>query len=511
MPNRHRRPDPTEALQLLGVPREVAELCELPGVGPKIAADLYRRHRIATLEGLAEALNRSPRTFQSYGHNTVDRWQRDLPVLLERRHSWPIALAAPQADAICAELANLSGVTAVSVTGSVRRLAAMNRCIELVVACADRSALDAWCQKAGAVTRMPADYPSAIATIRCTTGSGADELPVLIHVALPEAFAAALLQSTGDPTHVEVVTKLLAEAGLTWSEAGLMHRETESIPIASEAELYARIGLPWLPPELREGESMLQSPSFLIQQADIRGDLHMHSTWSDGSLTIAELAETAERMGYEYIAVTDHSQSLTIAHGLTPDDLRRQRGEIEQVRRRAKVHILHGSEVDILADGRLDFPDEVLADLDIVIASIHTVFTQSRDTMTRRIQRALANPHVHILAHMHGRLIGKRSGYAVDTEQVLAAAAHHGVMIELNSNPNRLDIWDEWIRKAVKLGIAIPIDTDAHEPGEMNNITYGVRMGIRGWLPQAQVPNTLSYAELKQRLDARRMQASVKG
>ncbi|GMA57466.1 hypothetical protein GCM10025858_19690 [Alicyclobacillus sacchari] len=402
MPNRHRHPDPTEALQRLGVPREVAELCQLPGVGPKIAADLYRRHSIASLEDLATALHRSLRPFLSYGTNTVDRWQRDLPVLLERRHSWPIALAAPQAEAICAELANLPGITAAGVAGSVRRLATMNRCIEVVVACADRSALDVWCQKAGAVTRMPADHPSAIATIRFTTGSGADVLPVLVHVALPEAFSAALLQSTGDTTHVEVMTRLLAQASLTWSESGLVHGGTKTLPVASEAELYAHVGLPWLPPELREGESMLQSPSFLIQRTDIRGDLHMHSTWSDGSLSIAELAETAERMGYEYIAVTDHSQSLTIAHGLTPDDLRRQRGEIEQVRRRAKVHILHGSEVDILSDGRLDFPDEVLADLDIVIASIHTAFTQSREAMTQRILRALANPHVHILAHMHG-------------------------------------------------------------------------------------------------------------
>lgn len=497
--------DATIAAYDIRTPQSAASLIELPGVGAKTIATLVQTHNVTSLQELANALeNHSIKGLSGFGQDKLHRLERDVRVLLERQRHWPIAKAWPHVQTIADALAKLSGMDAVSMTGTVRRLVAMNASLDIVAAISRRQAFDAWCQRHEAVSNFPSQYESCTESIRLTTGDPPDTIPLFIHVCTPEAFGIALMESTGDATHRGVVAGLLAKEGLSPSLQGLLRNRGGSIPAPTEESVYQAIHVPYLPPELREGEGILQNPATLVSRGDIRGDLHMHSTWSDGSLTIGELAESAQRLGYEYIAITDHSQSLTIAHGLSPERLRAQRAEIEEVRRRSRVKILHGTEVDILADGSLDFPDEILAELDIVVASVHSAFHQSKADMTQRIIKAISHPNVDILGHMHGRLIGRRAGYDVDTPSILRAAALHNVMVELNSNPNRLDIWDEWLRMAVALDIYVPIDTDAHRPGELTNIHYGVSQAIRGWVPKQNVLNTWSYKQLRDHLSQRR-------
>ncbi|WP_067620034.1 PHP domain-containing protein [Alicyclobacillus acidiphilus] len=501
----------TAAAYDIRTPASAAALIALPGVGPKTISTLVHTYHVQSLDDLAKALDAHRITgIAGFSKDKLHRLARDVQVLIARQSHWPIAKAWPHAHAVERELAQLPGVHRVQVTGTVRRLAAMNPAIQLVMAVDDRSGFDAWCASHRAVSNLQPDCETCMETIRLTTGDPPDTLPLYIHLCTPDAFGLALMETTGDATHRAVIGGMLAKKGLTPSFTGLARSGLPTIAVPTEETVYETLRLPYLPPELREGEGILQDPQSLVSLESIRGDLHMHSTWSDGSMSIAELVEQAERLGYEYIAITDHSQSLTIARGLTPEALRAQRGEIEEIRKRTRLRILHGSEVDILADGSLDFPDEVLEELDIVVASVHSAFHQSRSDMTKRILRAIRHPKVHILGHMHGRLIGKRAGYDVDTEAVLQEAADLGVMVELNSNPNRLDIWDDWIRQAVQLGLYVPIDTDAHHPDELGNMHYGVSEGIRGWLPRARVPNTMSCDDLMRHLKERSRGRRVK-
>ncbi|GMA63632.1 PHP domain-containing protein [Alicyclobacillus fastidiosus] len=316
----------------------------------------------------------------------------------------------------------------------------------------------------------------------------------------PPDFAQRQMETTGDQIHDEVIKGLLRQAGYSWTKAGICDMRGRRISPATEEEIYALVGLPFFPPELRSDRGLLQNPATLVQADDIQGDLHVHSNWSDGSMSIPELVERAETLGYAYIAITDHSQSLSIANGLTPERVLAQRAELKRVQSAASVKLLHGIEVDILADGSLDLPDDILADLDIVIASVHGAMYQSKSQMTNRLVRAIRNPYVDVIGHPTGRIIGRRAGYEVDIEKVVAEAALHGVALELNANPNRLDISEDILRRATQAGVAIAIDTDTHHPNEFANMAYGIRMAHRGWLTKGDVLNTLSHTGLMKRL-----------
>lgn len=473
------------ACQTLGldVPSSLVDLTRLPGVGAKTASILYRQHGIDSLDSLKQKLSEHRlRKIAGFGPDRLRRMSRDVDVLIGRQHAWPVAVAWPSAMAIADELARLPGVYRAEISGALRRLVSMTAELEFVVAISDETGVHDWASARGGSVH------SGQAVVR--VGPQDDSIRAIIHLTTPEWFAPTWMRTTGDATHQRVVAGLLERSGFHWDSQKIIGPNGSDVLPKTEEEIYGLVGLPYFPPELREGSGLLQQPATLVRREDIRGDLHVHSSWSDGSMSIAEVVAQAERFGYKYIAITDHSQSLTIAHGLTPDDIRKQRGEIEQVRKRCQIHVLHGSEVDILADGQLDLQDDILGELDLVVASVHSAMHQSRSDMTARVLKAIEHPSVDILGHMNGRMIGRRSGYELDTTRILERAAELGVMVEINANPNRLDMWDDLIREAVSLGIHVPIDTDTHHAHEFENIQFGVRMGIRGWLPAEMVPNT---------------------
>jgi DNA polymerase (family 10) len=336
-----------------------------------------------------------------------------------------------------------------------------------------------------------------------------DGLQVDLRVVEPDAFGAALLYFTGSKAHNVKLRGMARERGLKINEYGLF-RGDERIAGCTEREMYAALDLPWIPPELREDRGEVEAAQEgglpdLLEPDQVRADLHMHTSYSDGRLGVEQMARAARDFGYEYVALTDHSAGLTIAGGLTGDDLRRRREDIEAARRAMPdFPIFSGTEVDILPDGSLDYSDEVLAELDWVIASVHSHFNQPRRQMTERIVRAARHPLVHAIGHPTGRLIGRREAYKVDMAAVVAACAESGCALELNAHMNRLDITDVVCRQCREEGVMVTINTDAHAPEHFPMMAYGVGTARRGWLGAGQVLNTRDAGEFRRWLEARR-------
>jgi DNA polymerase (family X) len=329
-----------------------------------------------------------------------------------------------------------------------------------------------------------------------------DGLQIDLRVVEPGAFGAALQYFTGSKDHNVRVRELAKRRGLTVSEYGVFEEKSgKRVAGETEEEVYASVGLPWIPPELRENTGEIDAARNgglpeLVTEDRIRGDLHAHTDWSDGRLSLEKLVTTAEDRGYEYIAVTDHSRSDTIAGGLSIDELRAQIQQIRQLQASHRIRILAASECAILADGTMDFPDEVLDELDVVLAAVHSRFKQPREEMTTRIVRALGHPKVHVLAHPTGRLLGARDPYDVDMEAVFRAARQHGKALEINASPDRLDLADVHARRAAELGIPIAINTDTHYLNNFDNLALGVAVARRAWIGPSQVLNARPLAEL---------------
>ncbi|MHB1161994.1 MAG: PHP domain-containing protein, partial [Chloroflexota bacterium] len=330
-----------------------------------------------------------------------------------------------------------------------------------------------------------------------------DSFQIDLRVVKPEEYGAALQYFTGNKAHNIVLRDMAIRRGYKLNEYGLFDESTgRRLAGEEECDIYRALGLECMPPELRENRGEIEAAAGgtlpqLIRQEDLRGDLQVHSKWSDGTATQEEMAEACRRMGYQYVAITDHSQGLGVARGLSPERLERKLREVEQLNRRmAPFRILKGAEVDIRGDGHLDYPDEILSRLEIVVVSIHSGFEQSQERITDRILRAFENPYVDILAHPTGRLIDRRPGYQVELERVLQAAAELGVAVEINAAPDRLDLDDVWARRAKELGVSICIDTDAHSPGNLAFMRYGVAVARRGWLEKRDVLNSLPLEQL---------------
>ncbi|HUF76719.1 MAG TPA: DNA polymerase/3'-5' exonuclease PolX, partial [Longimicrobiales bacterium] len=340
-------------------------------------------------------------------------------------------------------------------------------------------------------------------------GSG---LQVDLRVVPARSFGAALVYFTGSKEHNVTMRTRAVREGLRVSEWGVFRapedadpeelgkEEGERLAGGTEEEVYEALGMAWVPPVLRENRGEIEAALAgelpeLVTLEDIRGDLQMHSTWSDGKVSIEEMARACMQRGYEYIAITDHSPAMAMIEGLTPERARAQWIEIDEVRERVPgIEILRSAEVDILRDGALDLPDDVLEELDIVVISVHSLMDQDKKTMTDRVLRAMAHPGVDILAHPTGRQLGRRDAFELDVEAVLEAAAELSVAVELNANPRRLDLSDVHVQRAKELGVPVVISTDAHSPGELDNMRYGVDQARRGWLGAADVLNTRSAA-----------------
>jgi DNA polymerase (family X) len=474
----------------------VRQLMALPGVGPKTAQLLYRELGIDSVERLEEAC-RSGAILRVAGirQKTADNILRGIEAWKLGQARLPLAKALALADALVRALREEPAVRAIEVAGSLRRRAETIGDIDILVT-SDRSAavLDRFVNLREAASVLARGGTKA--SIRHREGVQVD-----LRVVEPDAFGAALQYFTGSKHHNVRLRELAVRRKLKINEYGVFDDAARRVAGRTEDEVYAAAGLPWIPPELREDtgeiEAALQGAlPRLVDLQDIRGDLHAHTDWSDGHHPLEALVAAAEARGYEYIIVSDHSRSATIARGLTPDQLRDQIRQIRALQSRHRIRILTGSECDILADGSMDFPDDLLAELDVVLAAVHSRFKQPGPEMTARICRALENPHVRILAHPTGRLLGTREPYDVDLEQVFAAARRHGKAVEINGSPSRLDLGDVHARRAGDLGVRLAIDTDTHYLAELDDMALGVATARRAWIGPEAVINARPLAEL---------------
>jgi DNA polymerase (family 10) len=330
---------------------------------------------------------------------------------------------------------------------------------------------------------------------RATVVIGRAAVQCDVRVVEPASYGAALQYFTGNKDHNVRLRELAVRRGLRINEYGVYEVATERrLGGATEEEVYAAVGLPWIPPEIREGQGEIEAAQqgrlpALVTLHDIRGDLHMHTQWSDGKDTADVMARAAAARGYEYCCITDHSQSLKFARGVTVEDLRAHAASVRALSDSVGIRVLMGAEVDILGDGTLDYPDDVLGELDLVVASVHSRFAMPRDEMTRRVVRALEHRHLDVLGHPTGRLIGQRPGYDLDVEAVIEAAQRTETALEINASPDRLDLPDVHVRLARERGVFVAVDTDAHQKAHLDFMPFGVGTARRGWTDARHVIN----------------------
>jgi DNA polymerase (family 10) len=477
------------------VPITLADILEVTGVGPKRAALFWRELGITTLAELEEAAEQGAlRNLEGMGETSEAKVLEGIRALARRTKRTPLGVAWPFAQELLTFLRDLPGVTAAEAGGSLRRMRATVGDLDLVAAAENSEpVMEAFVSRPDVMEIL--GHGSTKSSVEFSNG-----LRAQLWVHPPERFGTALQYATGSKDHSVRLREFALSQGYSLSEHALTEVETEGeVLCAREEEVYETLGLPWIPPELREDHGEIQAAQNhdlpgLIARQHLISELHTHSTWSDGRYTIAEMVHAALDRGYQVMAVTDHSGSLGIAGGLSVDELWNQREEIERVREQfgEAITILHGTEVEIKADGSLDFPDEVLADLDIVVASLHTSLRQPREKITNRLLNAIRNPHVDIIGHPTGRLFPDREGADLDMDRVLEAAAESGVALEINAHPSRLDLEDIYARRAIELGILLSINTDAHAPEHMELVFYGLGNARRGWVGPEHVINTWS-------------------
>ena len=479
------------------LPGELGEMAAVPGLGPKRVKLLYDRLHIRTLEKLRRAARLGRiHELKGFGEKTEQKILAALekPIVTRKRFKLPVA--EEEAQALIAHLKPSVGKGEITVAGSYRRRRETVGDLDIVATAGKTDVVGDRLIAYENVAEVLA-HGATRTTIVLRSGIQVDLRVVPAH-----SYGAALLYFTGSKSHNIALRGLANELGWKLNEYGLFHGNRR-IAGATEAEIYKRLGLDYVPPELREdrGEVELarkhQLPH-LVNLGDIRGDLHAHTDWSDGTASIAEMASAAKERGYEYLAITDHSRRVTVAHGLDAARLSRQIGQIERLNEKLDgFTLLKGTEVDILADGRLDLPDRILSRLDIVVAAVHYKFDLSRAAQTERIIRAMDNPYVTIIAHPTGRLIGEREPYDIDIDRLVSAAKERGCFLEINAEPDRLDLDDVHAKAAKTVGVKVAISTDAHATNTLAYMRFGIDQARRGWLDADDVINTRSLAQLR--------------
>lgn len=482
------------------VPPGVVELLKVDGVGPKKAAVFWKKLDITSLAELeAAARSGNLRGQPGMGAKSEEKIVAGIEALARRSTAGrtPLGDALPIARQILAALRGLPDVQAAEVAGSLRRMRATIGDIDLLVAARDSGpVMQAFVGLPG-VVRVLGQGPTK-SSVEFASGARAQ---VWVHP--PERFGTALQYATGSKDHNVRLRELALGRGLSLSDQAFTRKDGREILCATEEEVYRQFGLPFIPPELREDRGEIQAAREgrlpkLVEPGDLRAELHTHTTWSDGRVSVLEMARAAQARGLKCLAITDHSQSLGVTGGLSPERLKAQRAEIDQAQAAVgdRIRVLQGAEVEIRADGKLDYPDDVLAWLDVVVASLHTSLRQPRERVTARLLAAIRNPHVDVIGHPTGRLIPEREGADLDMEAVLSAAAETGVALEINANPARLDLEDALVRRALELGCLLSINTDAHAPGHFDFAEYGVATARRGWATAASVVNTWQAGKL---------------
>lgn len=463
------------------VPATLLTLLGIPGVGPKTVGRFYRELGITNLVQLEGAARTGQiRQLKGFGAKSEARILEGIAFLNRRTHRLSIGTALPLAERLTAQLADQLGAP-VEIAGSIRRGGETVGNLDLVAATEDRDAISAALSALPGVTEIePGEDGFVVAMLD-------DRVSVRVATASTARFGTAWVGWTGSSAHVDALREL-ADGRLP--------------DAADEAAFYAALGLEWIPPELRENRGEIAAAREgrlprLITVEDLRGDLHLHSRWSDGRATILELAQAACDRGYEYLSIADHSGSLVVANGLDADRLRDQWREIDQVNEQVpEVRLLRSAEVEVHRDGSLDHPDEILAELDIVVASLHSGLRQPREELMKRIEAVMHNPHVDIVAHPSGRIIERRQGADYDWDEVFRLARETGTALEINGDPARLDLNEEHARRAVEAGVMISIDSDAHAIPSLDLVRYGVMIARRAWIGPESVINTRSLSDL---------------
>jgi DNA polymerase (family 10) len=486
------------------VPEGVLQMLRIPNVGPRTAGRLYQELGISSLAELKAAAESGRLAgIKGFGEKTVQGILQGIAQAekAERRDLLSHALHA--AEQLIAALRDAApGVIQASYAGSLRRARPTIGDLDILAAADDPAAAVRAFTALPVVARVEAAGDEK-ATVYLHNGLQADLI-----VIRPELWGAALQHFTGGKAHNIRFRELALERGLSFSEHGFRREDGTVIPAATEEEVYAAVGLPYIPPELREDAGELEAARAgrlprLVELSDILADLHMHSTWSDGKASIRDMAEAARARGLRYIAITDHSAYLGVTNGLDAARLRAQAEEVRALNAAYEAasdpfRILHGVEVDITPDGGLALPDDVLAALDIVVASPHAQLRQSPEKASERLLRAIRNPHVDILGHPTGRLIGTREGAEVDIDAVARAAAETGTALEINSGPDRLDLDAQAARRALELGARLSVNSDAHHPDNMAWMRLGVLTARRGWAEAGDIINTWDLERVKE-------------
>jgi DNA polymerase (family 10) len=478
-------------------PPAVAELLRIPGLGPKRVRHLYHDLDVQTVEQLYSAA-RAGRicALPGFGEKMELKILQAIEAHADQVGRFKLAVAAQYAEALRSYLATVPGVKQVTVAGSYRRMRETVADLDIVVAAASADPVMQHFTQYDEIAETLAAGPTRASVI---LKSG---LQVDLRVVAEESYGAALHYFTGSKAHNIAIRQIAQKRGLKINEYGVYRGKTR-IAGESEESVYRAVGLPYIPPELRENRGEIEVARRgplpqLVELSDLRGDLHVHTKATDGHNTLREMALAAKSHGWEYIAITDHSRRITVARGLDPLRLARQCTEIDALNEELEgITLLKGIEVDILEDGNLDLPDHVLGKLDLVLGAVHSKFELSRARQTDRILRAMNRPHFTILAHPTGRLIQQRPPYDVDVPRIIREAGRRGCFLELNSQPERLDLFDTYCQMAREEGVLISINSDAHSTFQFDNLRFGIGQAGRGWLEKQHVLNTRPLSELR--------------
>ncbi len=490
------------------VPDTIFTLLDIPGVGPKTVKLLYDELGIRSIEDLKRAIERGELLkLPGFGPKKVEKIKKGIELYEKSGGRILLGVAVFIADRIVNQLKEHSAVERISVCGSTRRMKETVGDIDILATGKNNlEIIEAFVNLPNVKEVLWKGTKKA--TVIVEEGEQVD-----LRVTEPDSYGAALQYFTGSKAHNIHLRTICLKLGYKLNEYGLF-KGNEKIAGRTEEEIYSALGMDTPPPEIREDTGEIEAAlehrlPKLVGYDEIKGDLHIHSNWSDGASTIEEIAKKAVEMGYRYVAITDHSKSLKVANGLSEEELERRNYEIDRLNEKfkGKIKILKGAEVDILPDGSLDYPDEILKGLDFVVAAVHSRFTQDN---TERILKAINNPYVNVIAHPTGRVIGQREGYPLDLEKVMKAAAETGTALEVNAYYNRLDLRDAHCRMAVKFGVKLVISTDSHHVDHMWMMKLGVGTARRGWVESKDVVNTGGLRELRRFVKEKRKKFGVK-
>jgi len=476
-------------------PKGIEELLHVPGLGPKRVKQLVKELGIKSLGDLKKAAKKGEiRELEGFGKKSEEDILRGLGLVEQSKKRSLLGVALPLARELKAAIEKSKTAKRVVVAGSLRRMKETIGDVDILVS-----------------STKPKDVMKTVlglSSIKNVLAKGTTKTSVIlkegmqvdVRVVKPKSFGAALQYFTGNKDHNVALRQLAIKKGYKLSEYGLFKKD-KYVCGKTEDAIYKKVGLGYIPPEMRtntgEIEAAKKKLPNLVELKDIKGDLQMHSTWSDGANSIMEMARAAEERGYKYIAITDHSKSERIAGGMDEKKLAKYLKEIEKVQKKVSIHIFKGAEVDILKDGSLDYADKTLKQLDVVVAAVHSGFKQSKNAMMKRITTALENPHVNILAHPTGRVLHKREGYAVDIAKLAEVAKENDVALEIDAHRERLDLNGANAREVVAKGCKVAIDTDSHAASELDFMELGVGQAWRGWVEKKDVINTWSKSKVE--------------